>query len=1588
MVQKQTEIEMKAKRGVNLANKSSKSKLESFLIFSLSFIFLVSLIAATTLTITSPFNGGSNSRGTLFNVSSPETASGLGFIIPNIDNSLVSWLKLESGNGTLFVDQTGVNNMTCSGTACPTYDSAGKFGGAYSFDGSNDFVASPSIATTQNISIFSWIKPANVAGPEQHFFAVPSGNANQDPQIYKSSGSGSLNFVIFDGTHRCIGDGISLGTISNGIWAHLGYTRLANYSGSYSNYTLYKNGLIMGSRLCNGTLANASIQLAKKYASSYYFNGSMDNVIIFNKSLTSDEIKAIYNASRISHTETLAEGSHNYKVYSGNSSGTITTQEINLTIDTFPPVISFQGATPSSSSTLTTHSVVVNTTSSSQSPRSSFINPPTTAARNESDLAVGMTFQVSSPILVSQLGRLYVSGNSQDHYIALWDSDDQVTPIASGTVLASSASDSNNFKWVSVTPVTLVPGKTYAIAIDENADGDAWKDIWSINKTLDSVFTTISAAYYLGQSTYPSEAAAANTMYDTPAMKYTVNNYETNHYSFLNLDNSLVGFWRFENSTSAIDESGYGNNGTLVGGVTQGAGKFGSAYEFDGVDDCVNIPNSNSLDISGDITISAWVKPTFNSNGDGDVLEKGGCGGYLIWAATDTYFQFDKQCDGGSVVGYDPLSSNNWNYLTAVKSGSTSTTYLNGVLVGTDSNFANFTNSGALTIGCGGDGSFNGSIDDVMIFNRSLSAQEISALYNSSATKYSNNLTLAQGAHTIKAYAVDIGGNINSTETRTFTIDSQAPTFPYITYSPTSSDDLDPNQVIPINVNVSDTDNNFDSAMIQWKNSTATWDEATNISLELQSLVGLVTALNGSFTLPSYESNITFRIWANDTTGEYNVSRNYTLASFWDCTWTSTSDLGALAGWNNNKVLGNITINNTGDAQYSNNNCTLDFRLNHNLVEGRVYFDGAYYKPSSVYTVSAKASRNIGVNTTFLNNVVQDSLVITTTEVSVRSSTSSRNTTATLVSNQNGPYLYEKITSSPSSVYLTAGNFTLEGYVRNLMGSAIENPNNTAYNVTAYWTIPEGLENLSESLNFTYENLSDNILNSVNALLSFSNLETTTSGIKTLMLSVYGYNSSGDLIRDVNNPTILTESVNITFLCYNESDGIYVDACGSLDGDYVAPESTIIGGSNGGGGGPSSSGKSIKSEANYEILRGENQEFTFDIKNKYGYDMKNIKITVSGLNSQYLDIEPKEIALIPGYGSKPIKIKVNAPSYFNAKNYTLVFSIGGRLDNNGSVQDFTETKYVTLFILDIPRIEAGNMLNDSLKLLEEMNSSSMVMKDAQALFDKINASYTAVDFNALQSNYNSLKSLYDAAFESKKLIEELTLAIAEAENNGIIVTDTKKSLYIAEVIYKRGDYVAALAKLKEAKLTYGLETKGEFNLIYSVKNNPVQAFGIVILAGALGMGGSLLFRFQLYRKRISILKKEEILLLELMKVVQRECFENNKMSMEEYEEAISQYEKRLGQAIQEKIETETKLSNLFKIKGKALALAEEKKKLIEMIKQLQNDYMIEGKVETRIYENMLKSYTSRLGAVDEEIATAEAQSALSSEKGMRRVKLS
>lgn len=147
----------------------------------------------------------------------------------------------------------------------------------------------------------------------------------------------------------------------------------------------------------------------------------------------------------------------------------------------------------------------------------SFITPPTTALRNDFTGAVGFTFTVSQSIKVNRLGRLYVAGNVQDHVIKLWISTDTVTPLASGTILAAGKSDIKNFKWVDITPVTLTPGNTYAIGIDNTNGGDTFKDLWIPGAAADSRITVITTAYITSLGLYPNSTAGAG-MFDTGAL--------------------------------------------------------------------------------------------------------------------------------------------------------------------------------------------------------------------------------------------------------------------------------------------------------------------------------------------------------------------------------------------------------------------------------------------------------------------------------------------------------------------------------------------------------------------------------------------------------------------------------------------------------------------------------------------------------------------------------------------------------------------------------------------------------------------------------------------------------------------------------------------------------------------------------------------------------------------------------------------------------------------------------------------------------------------------------------------------------------
>jgi len=175
------------------------------------------------------------------------------------------------------------------------------------------------------------------------------------------------------------------------------------------------------------------------------------------------------------------------------------------------------------------------------------------------------------------------------------------------------------------------------------------------------------------------------------------------------------------------------NNGTN-NGSTSIVGKIGNARNFTtaGGNDFISIADDPTLDITGDITISAWVN--INNFGDvPDLVTKGDyTQSYSTWIRNGGTLRFAT--DGSTLTSSGTITSATTAYLTFTKSGTGRTIYINGAASGNDAVTTAFsTNNNPLYISTSAYG-LNGYVDEVRISNTSRSANWISTEYNNQNT--------------------------------------------------------------------------------------------------------------------------------------------------------------------------------------------------------------------------------------------------------------------------------------------------------------------------------------------------------------------------------------------------------------------------------------------------------------------------------------------------------------------------------------------------------------------------------------------------------------------------------------------------------------------------------------------------------------------------------------------------------------------------------------------------------------------------------------------------------------------------------------
>ncbi len=203
-------------------------------------------------------------------------------------------------------------------------------------------------------------------------------------------------------------------------------------------------------------------------------------------------------------------------------------------------------------------------------------------------------------------------------------------------------------------------------------------------------------------------------------------------------DPNLVAWWMLDEASGrgAFDSSGYGNHGTLFGGLTWMSGKLNGAIGFDGeADSLVDCGNTASLNITDAITLSIWVKTNGAGNSqDGPIIAKGNSS-YAIRHTAGNNIEFSINDDQLYTAAYAVNTSFNdtWHHLAGTYDGSALLLYVDGELQATTAHENGSIAISSFNVSLGADSQqtwmwYNGAIDDARIYSRALSAEEVMSI--------------------------------------------------------------------------------------------------------------------------------------------------------------------------------------------------------------------------------------------------------------------------------------------------------------------------------------------------------------------------------------------------------------------------------------------------------------------------------------------------------------------------------------------------------------------------------------------------------------------------------------------------------------------------------------------------------------------------------------------------------------------------------------------------------------------------------------------------------------------------------------------
>jgi hypothetical protein len=207
---------------------------------------------------------------------------------------------------------------------------------------------------------------------------------------------------------------------------------------------------------------------------------------------------------------------------------------------------------------------------------------------------------------------------------------------------------------------------------------------------------------------------------------------------------SLVSLWKLDEASGNIaKDSAANNDGTLVGDPQwkPSAGKIGGALEFDGDGDFVKIGSESDFDMTGQITISAWIKVNQFDKEWQAVIAKGDSTWRIQRNQNEDSLEF--ACSGlkipsgapwGNLYGKRGVNDGQWHHIAGIYDGSKMYLIIDGELDSSQPASGRInTNNEPVYIGENSENTgrfWNGLIDDVRVYNYALRKVDVDEIYN------------------------------------------------------------------------------------------------------------------------------------------------------------------------------------------------------------------------------------------------------------------------------------------------------------------------------------------------------------------------------------------------------------------------------------------------------------------------------------------------------------------------------------------------------------------------------------------------------------------------------------------------------------------------------------------------------------------------------------------------------------------------------------------------------------------------------------------------------------------------------------------